>query len=315
MALGTCVYYTCQNLTPSCLALLEENFHVISLPNPLHDSSLERANLGAVTAIFGPIGYRFGRTEIQRYPNLKAVISNTTSVYHFDTGACSDAGIVVCSLVDEQEFLSTITPTAEHTLGLIHALHRRIPSACAIPSRYNKWDRYHHPAPERMLSQMTLGIIGMGRIGSMVARRSVDLFKKLLWTDIAKPVHELDWILAESDVLTLHIDGRPENRNFVDEDFLSKMRPGSLLINTGRGEHIDTGALLRALNEGHLGGAALDVLPGEHRPMFLDDNRAIFDYARGNDNLILTPHIAGSTQDAWEATQRRVIEKAIEVCT
>jgi D-3-phosphoglycerate dehydrogenase len=314
MALGTCIYYTCQQLTPECYQLLSDNFHILSLKTPLHDSTLQRANREEVTAVFAPVGYKFTEAQLRDFPNLRAVISNSTSVEHINCAKCSDIGVAVCSLADEQDFLQDITPTAEHTLGLIHALHRRIPGTAIDTSSEGIWDRYKCYTPPKMLSKMTLGIIGMGRIGKMVRNRARSLFKDIYYMDITDTNNSLDLMIQTSDIITLHIDGRPGNRNFVDENFLQKMRPNSLLINTSRGEHVSTGALLKVLRSSHLAGAALDVLPGEHRPMFLKDNKEIFEYAAEHDNLILTPHIAGSTQDAWEITQRRVIEKAIYVC-
>ncbi|MDP6271987.1 MAG: NAD(P)-dependent oxidoreductase, partial [Alphaproteobacteria bacterium] len=118
-------------------------------------------------------------------------------------------------------------------------------------------------------------------------------------------------LAALSDVLSIHAPANDETRHLIDGAVLAACRPGAVLINTARGELVDEAALLAALGQGRLAGAALDVLDGEYEPGFRAAGHALVAYAREHRNLLLTPHIGGSTEDAWRETQRHVIERAI----
>ena len=122
--------------------------------------------------------------------------------------------------------------------------------------------------------------------------------------------------LAEvSDVVSVHVHHTEETEGMIDGIFFQHMRPGSYLVNTSRGELIDEEALLEALESGHLGGAALDVLAGEYEPGFKErlGGSPLVEYARKHENLIITPHYAGATVDARAMTQTKTIELVLDV--
>ena len=113
-------------------------------------------------------------------------------------------------------------------------------------------------------------------------------------------------------MLSLHAPATPQTRGLVSRSVLERMPKGGMVVNTARGELLDTDALLDLLEAGHLAAAALDTVDGEYDPEFsarFADSR-LARYARSHDNLLLTPHIGGSTYDAWAETERRVIDKA-----
>jgi D-3-phosphoglycerate dehydrogenase len=117
-------------------------------------------------------------------------------------------------------------------------------------------------------------------------------------------------LAARSDVMSLHAPANETTRGLVSRKVLEALPRGAVVVNTARGELLDLDALLDLLESGHLAAAALDTLDGEYDPDFsrtLADSR-VARYARGHDNLVLTPHIGGSTVDAWGATERHVIE-------
>jgi phosphoglycerate dehydrogenase-like enzyme len=129
-------------------------------------------------------------------------------------------------------------------------------------------------------------------------------------------VRTLEELVAGNDVISLHAVMSEANRHLFNAAVFARFKPGAFFVNTARGELVDSNALIEALDKGMLAGAALDVLDGEFEPGF--EQRAhehpLIRYAQRHKNLIITPHIAGSTKDAWSLTQRFVIEKAMALC-
>lgn len=181
---------------------------------------------------------------------------------------------------------------AELTIAFAIMLLRNIPQSVAA-YKQQRWSKL----PGKELPEMTIGIIGYGHIGRVVARKFALLGAgRILVNDtvdfpVSTPAEfvSLEYLQQESDLITLHISMEERNRHFVNADFLSALKPGAFLINTARGEIVDTTALIEALTNGDLGGAALDVYEDEPRP----DPRL----AKCRD-LITTCHIAGSSNRA-----------------
>lgn len=303
------LYYRMLKYQPGNLELLHRLFEVTTVDDPRADTD---ALLREAEVVFAPLGFLVDKAKLDRCPRLRAVVSNTTSIPHIDTAEAERRGIHVCALHNEQEFLATITPTAEHTIGLMMAVWRHVPAAHAAACR-GEWDRRPWGAP-RMLSRMRLGIMGYGRLGRRTALIAEAIGMKVRFYDPDKPgtVPTLRELAAESDVLSLHAPGRPDTRGLVSREVLQALPRGAIVINTARGELLDTEALLDLLESGHLAGAALDTIDGEYDPGFpgVFARSRLLAYARTHDDLILTPHIGGSTVDAWGETERRVLLKA-----
>ncbi len=311
------LYYDVLGYLPENMARLEAAFEVVNLPHPGHDTSSILAGLEACCA---PLGYAFDAAKMDQAPGLRAILSNTTGVPHIAMAAAAERHIAVFSLRDEQEFLATITPTAEHAFGLMLALLRRTPWSFAAALE-GHWNRFDFGAPA-MLSRLSLGLVGMGRLGRLMSRygsafgMQVFFFDPYVEADTealsgAQKVLSPGELAALSDVLSIHAPANDETRHLIDGAVLAACRPGAVLINTARGELVDEAALLAALGQGRLAGAALDVLDGEYQAGFKAADHALVAYARDHTNLLLTPHIGGSTEDAWLETQRHVIERAI----
>jgi D-3-phosphoglycerate dehydrogenase len=294
---------------PTNLALMRKLFDVETLPDP---RATPAEMLGAAEVLFAPLGFPVTRERMASCPRLRAIVSNTTGVPHIDMRAATEKGVAVCALHDEQEFLDTITPTAEHTIGLMLAAWRRIPAAhrAAVKGR---WDRRPWGAP-RMLSRMSLGIVGLGRLGRKVAAVASAMGMVVRHFDPHVPGGEPDLtdLARRSDVLSIHAPANDATRGLVSRTVLEALPRGSMVVNTARGELLDLDALLDLLGSGHIHAAALDTIDGEYDPDFpahFGESRVVA-YARNHDNLILTPHIGGSTLDAWSDTERFVLEKA-----
>lgn len=310
------VYYRMLKYQPENIEKLHREFDVIELDNPEQDTA---DILNKVEVLFSPLGYMVNKDKIDVCPKLKVVVSNTTGHPHIDVEYARSKNIYVACLKFAQEFLQTITPTPELTWGLLIALTRNIfPAHQSVLS--GQWDRRPFGAPA-MLSTMSLGIVGHGRIGTSVARYGKAFGMQVRYYDPFVPVSSegacrietLKELVQLSDVVVVMVPHEKETEGMFTREIFSCFKPGSYLVNTARGELLDWNALLESLQIGHLAGAALDVFEGEFVPGFLNDfpHHPVLEYAKTHDNLILTPHIGGSTIDAWRLTEAHAIDMAL----
>lgn len=306
------LYYKILKYQTQNYDFLKTNFDLRELEHPRENTP---DILEPVELLFAPLGFQIDSAYLDQCPNLKAIASNTTGVPHIDMELAKSKGVAVFALHDEQQFLETITPTAEHTIALLLSAARRIPAAHQAASAGN-WDRKPWGSP-RMMSRLRLGLVGYGRLGRKVGEIAHAMGMQVAWYDPyvlqgQGKIESLQKLAANSDVLSLHAVANNETRGLVDRTILESLPTGSILINTARGELLDVDALLDLLESGHLWAAGLDTIDGEYQLDFskqFSNSRAAV-YARTHDNLILTPHIGGSTIDAWTETEWRVIEKA-----
>ena len=200
---------------------------------------------------------------------------------------------------------SNTRSVVELALGEIIVLARRIPEK--NPKMHaGEWDKSANGSFE--IRGKTLGIVGYGNIGSQLSVVAEAVGMKVVYFDITEKLQlgnavkcrTLEELLAQADVVTLHIDGRAENENFFGAREFSLMRPGALFLNNARGHVVDVPALAAALRSGHLGGAAVDVFPYEPKT----NHESFENELRGLPNVLLTPHIGGSTAEA----QRNIAE-------
>ncbi len=303
------LYYRILSYQSDNLSLLRTAFDTKELDDPRQDTL---AMLADIEVLFAPLGFPVNEERMERCLKLRAIVSNTTGVPHIDIDAAKRRSIAVCALHDEPAFLDRITPTAEHAIGLLLAAWRRIPSAHAAASR-GEWNRLPWAAP-RMMSRMRLGLVGYGRLGRKVATVAKAMGMDVSYYDPYVPggVGSLEALASRSDVLSLHAPANAETANLVSRAVLGALPKGAVVINTARGELLDVEALLDLMEAGHIAAAALDTVSGEYAPEFskIFCRSRLATYAREHDNLILTPHIGGSTVDAWRETERFVIEKA-----
>ena len=235
---------------------------------------------------------------IERAKNLKCVVSATTGLNHIDVDALKRRGIPLFSLSGAHS-----VPTAEHALALLFASARRIPWAHAHMGR-GHWRRWEFLGVE--LAGKTLGIVGIGRIGTEVAKRARVLGLDVIAYDPyvsaqmvrkrgAKKV-SFGALLRASNIISLHAPLTRETRGMFSSTEFAKMKPSAILINTARGAIVNEKALLAALSQKRIRAAALDVYP-EEPPA---PAHALRRFSRTHENLILTPHIAASTHEAIE---------------
>jgi D-3-phosphoglycerate dehydrogenase len=163
---------------------------------------------------------------------------------------------------------------------------------------------------------MSLGIIGLGRLGALVAGSGAAFGMKVFYYDpyvvdarYARCTTAQE-LATHCDVISVHAHLTPDTQGLVDGTFIGLMPQGSFIVNTARGGIVDEAALLQGLESGHLAGAALDMLEGEHLPGFKEKLSAhpLVRYARTHDNLIITPKMGGATVEAWEKTERHLVD-------
>lgn len=263
-----------------------------------------------VASVF--IGSAVTVEQLDRMPNCRLICTRSTGYDHIDLEACRERGIVACNVPAYAEHT-----VAEHTFGLMLALSRKILKAY---DRTRRSDFSLEGLAGFDLKGKTLGVVGAGAIGLRVIRIGIAMGMEVLAFDV-KPQPlladvmqfeyvSMDELLERSDVVSLHVPLVPATRHMIDREALRKMKRGALLINTARGELVDTDALLEALSSGHLGGAGLDVIEGEERigdeaQMAMGDAPreelavAVQRYALLNrEDVVLTPHMAFYSREA-----------------
>lgn len=265
-----------------------------------------------VKGLFVRLMSRIDETVFARFPNLRFVISPTTGHNHLDLEAMHNRGIHIVSLKDEAEFLASVAATAELTWGLILSLTRRIPQALNHVES-GEWDRDLFRGID--LSGRTLGIVGYGRLGRIIEKYAQAFSMKVLINDIEPrdPVYgqmaPLNRLLAESDIVTVHVDFNPSSVNMFGEAEFRYMKPTAYFVNTSRGELVDEDALVAALRECRLAGAATDVIREEQSGRA--DSALLCALNELQDRLLVTPHIGGASWDSMTKTENFIVEKLI----
>jgi len=230
---------------------------------------------------------------IERADRLKVIGRAGVGVDNVDVEAATRRGIVVANAPE-----STVTSAAEHTIGLLTALARNIPQAHAA-LKQGHWERSVWGGIE--LEGKTLGVLGFGRIGQQVARRALGLGMRVVAYDpfvVKERFRELgveraesaDDVLASAEFLTLHLPLTAETQGFLGREEIAKLPDGARVINAARGELVDEDALIEALRSGKLAAAAIDVFSEEPYSGPLLEL----------DNVVVTPHLAASTEEAQD---------------
>ncbi|GGC44033.1 dehydrogenase [Siccirubricoccus deserti] len=260
--------------------------------------------------------------QLARFPKLKAVVRMGVGYDRVDRAACAARGILVANLPDygTQE-------VAEFAVLLAVALRRGL-------TLYHDSQRGPAPAPWAVMPSaivrrqevQTFGILGLGRIGSAAALRAKAFGYKVVFFDPYQPngwdralgisrARTLEALLEQSDVLSIHCPLTRTTRGLVDEAALRRLPKGAVVVNTARGPILDIEALERCLRDGHLAGAGLDVIPVEPPvepiPSLLRAYRAQEEWTRGR--LIITPHIAFHSPEAWQDIRVKGVETMRDV--
>ena len=282
------------------LDLLREEFAV--------DVRLDLAGTGLAEAI-GPYDALVVRSQtrvdaavLEAGTNLKVVARAGIGLDNVDVETATRRGVMVVNAPQ-----SNILSAAEHTMALLLAQARNIPQANAA-LKAGRWERERFTGIE--LAGKTLGIVGVGRVGAMVAQRALAFGMRLSAFDpfISKErarqmgvelMPNLEALLVQADLVTVHLPLSSETRGLIGERELSLMKEGARIVNTARGGIVDEDALAKALKDGRLGGAALDVFSRE--PM---TEHPLFEF----DEVVVTPHLGASTREAQDKAGTAIAE-------
>ncbi|OHA42096.1 MAG: hypothetical protein A3H68_03265 [Candidatus Taylorbacteria bacterium RIFCSPLOWO2_02_FULL_46_40] len=263
---------------------------------------------------------RADKSFVGQFPKLKIIACPTTGLNHIDLSYASERRIRVISLRGETVFLNKITSTAEHAFALILSLARHIPWAFDSV-KGGCWLREGYIGNE--LNRKTLGIVGLGRLGKMVARYalafgmrvvafdpfvSMTIMKKIGTKKISR-----DALFGISDTVSLHLPLNENTAQSIGGREFSLMKKTAFLINTSRGEVIVRGDLYSALKSKTIGGAAIDVMDDEDSSGVHLKTDPLYLYAREHKNLIITPHIGGMSVESMAATEEFIAKKVVKL--
>jgi D-3-phosphoglycerate dehydrogenase len=293
-----------RSIPPMALAILE-SFGDVDATDGTRKDLLDK--IPDARALYTLLGDTIDSEVLDCAPHLRTIATPTTGLNHIDLSAAQNKGIKVLSLRGEVDFLQQITATAELTWSLILALTRHlIPATQAV--KEGTWDRNLFVGGE--LNGKTIGIVGYGRLGKIVAQYASAFRMRVLANDI-RQVHaesgvistDLGTLLGESDIVSLHIPYNQQTHGFFDLKKFRQMKRGAMFINTSRGEIVDEYALTDALTSGHIASAGLDVLSGETSLEADWLQRHPLSALMGRQsNLLVTPHIGGATHESMEKT-------------
>jgi D-3-phosphoglycerate dehydrogenase len=274
-----------------------------SILDAVADVEYERADrgrlldlIGECDAFWGHVELKVDREVLDRAKRLRVICTASTGTDHIDGAEAKRRGVHVLSITRDYDLLNSFTATAECAWMLLLACERRLRSALGS-ALDGRWDGQLFRG--RQLSGLTLGVLGVGRLGKMVAGMGNAFRMRVLGCDRvsfrAPGVQPVDFsaLLSESDAISVHIHMEPANRHLFNDSAFNRMKPGAVLVNTSRGDIIDEGALIRALESGRLSAFGADVLHDEWRQNMGES--PVIRYARTHENVVVTPHIGGCT--------------------
>lgn len=297
-----------ENITGQAMTRLRDTHDVAFEPDLWQNVERLSNQLKSARAIIVRNQTKVTRELIEASPNLQIIGRAGAGLDNIDTDAASESGIVVSYTPSENS-----VSVAELVLGFMLTAVRRIPAAW-LHTRSGEWKRMQFVGGE--LFGKTLGIVGVGRIGRLVAERARAFGMTIIahdeFIDPASPFIDelgaklvsLDALLRQSDFVSVHVPLTPETRNCFSSGAFEKMKSSAWFINASRGEVVDESALLRALNEKQIAGAALDVRAQEP-----PENNEFGKLA----NVILTPHIGAFTHEAQERVVAAVCSDVVAV--
>ncbi|MGE5843137.1 MAG: phosphoglycerate dehydrogenase [Deltaproteobacteria bacterium] len=296
------------NMSPRAKEILEATGQiqvVVDNDKATNDPKVLAGLIGEYDGLGVRSGTKVTAAVLEKAAKLKVVARAGIGVDNVDVGEASSRGIVVMNAPGG----NTLT-TAEHAVSMMLSLARNIPQATSS-MRAGLWEKKAFMGVE--IGGKTLGIIGLGQIGRVVASRAQGLGMKVIATDpyITKEVAAslgvelvfMEDLLADADFISLHVPRLEETKNLIRSTTLQKMKKGVRLINCARGDIVNLDDLAEALSKGHVAGAALDVFPQEPP----DFSAPIFKHP----NVILTPHLGASTGEAQEKVAEMIAKQMV----
>ncbi|CAJ64480.1 MULTISPECIES: phosphoglycerate dehydrogenase [Frankia] len=285
------VVLVAEELSPAGLEVLSGDFELRHVDGA--DRSALLPAIADVDAVIVRSATKIDAEALAAASRLKVVARAGIGLDNVDVAAATQRGVMVVNAPT-----SNIVSAAEHAIALLLAVARRVPAANQS-LRGGEWKRSKFSGVE--LVEKTLGVVGLGRIGVLVAQRLAGFGMKVIAYDpyvsvarasqLGVSLVDLDELLQRSDVITIHLPKTPETLGLIGADELARTKPGVIIVNAARGGLVDEAALAESVASGHVGGAGIDVFvtePTTASPLF------------GLDNVVVTPHLGASTQEAQD---------------
>jgi D-3-phosphoglycerate dehydrogenase/(S)-sulfolactate dehydrogenase len=292
------------DLSPQAVRILADAGFEVDVKVGLAPAELERI-VGGYDALAVRSATKVTARLLEKAERLKVVGRAGVGVDNVDLDAATRRGVVVMNTPGG----SSVT-VAELALAMILSLYRHVPSATASV-KAGRWEKKRFQGRE--IAGKTLGVVGIGNIGSVLVDRARAMKMRVVAFDpfitpeaaakMGAALVDLDTLWREADVVSLHVPLTDKTRHLVDARTIARMKKGAILVNCARGGIVDERAVADALASGHLGGAALDVYEQEPPPA----DHPLFE----RDNLVCTPHIGASTEEAQEAVAVAVAEQLV----
>lgn len=294
-----------ENYSPHAINIYQKIGNIFFYPNINSDEKK------IITCLVVRLGFKIDKNLLSEFDNLKWIITPTTGLTHIDLEVCKANNICIFSLINVREKISSITSTAELALGLMLSLARGVNQGNKNIVENGIWDRNLHRT--RQVSSLTIGLIGLGRVGGMVAKALVALGCRVDAYDPYQANHkfeecgvgkvdDIQMLFMQSDIISVHASYTANNHNLINHKLLNLMKKNSILINTARGELINEIDLVKAIDDGTLLAVGVDVLKDESdfNKLF---NSPVIQAAKSGKNILITPHIGGCTIEAMAATE------------
>lgn len=290
-------------LSPAAVELLQaqKDWNVV-----ISDPKSYAEHLGDCDALMVRSAVKVNKGVLEKAPKLRVIGRAGVGVDNVDLPAATAAGVLVMNTPG-----GNAVSVAEHTLGLMLSLARQIPAASASTTS-GKWEKKKFQGNE--LRGKTLGVLGLGSIGREVVLRAKPFAMRVVAhdpyvnpqaaADLGIELLSIDDLYAQSDYISLHVALTPDTEKMINSEAVGKMKKGVRIINCARGELVDQDAIVEGFKSGKIGGAGLDVfnpepLPADH-PLLAQPN------------LVATPHIGGSTEEAQEIVGVRIVEQVVQ---
>lgn len=295
------------------LELLQKHFVCMYRP----DEKLQKINMSDVDLVFtnpNSSKFRLDGDFFSSCPSIKAIFTASTGTNHIDLEIAHSRGVAVYSLKDERELINQLSSTAELAFGLALLSTRRIiPAVNSVQRGF--WD--YRPYIGRQFSNLSIGVIGFGRLGRMFSNYGSSFGCKVkVYDPYSEISNQFDWaesleeIARESDIISLHVHHTDETNCMINADFLSQCKPNVTLVNTSRGEIIEEDHLISFLKQNPDSMYCADVLSNE---IIGRDNNPIFLYSKNSSQVLITPHVGGMTSDGQKKAFFFMAEKLINL--
>jgi D-3-phosphoglycerate dehydrogenase len=291
----------------------------------LQDSKLGIATLdsndldpNSINHIFTKLNFRLDELFLERYPNLKSVVTPTTAIDHIDSEYCKKNEIDIISLRDTENILENFSSTSEIAAWLMLSLSRDALLATA-DVKSGKWRRNEFIG--NTLRGKTVGIVGYGRLGKQFSKICASFGMTIFAFDLLEKSDDsvvfltsLRELVSQSDIVSLHVDDRNFNQNMINAELLNHFRSTAILINTSRGFIVNENDLVSAINNNMLKGYGTDVLSGEpgNNSNWPKDNVVWKAFQSGDPRFLILPHIGGAVKENIPVAEMAVLKILVE---